>query len=50
MADHAQVQTADQAGDDYVEHEHTYRFFIKLLKWHVVVIALILIAMAIFLT
>jgi Bacterial aa3 type cytochrome c oxidase subunit IV len=50
MADHARVETADQAGDDFVEHEHTYRFFVSLVKWHVVVIALILIFMAIFLT
>ena len=52
MADHARVETADQAGvgDDFVEHEHTYRFFVKLVKWNVVVIAAILVLMAIFLT
>ena len=50
MADHARVETADQAGDDFAEHEHTYRFFVRLVKWNVAVIVVILLAMAIFLT
>jgi hypothetical protein len=50
MADHAQVDTADQAGDDVAEHEQTYRFFVKLVKWNVAVIVVILSLMAIFLT
>jgi hypothetical protein len=50
MADHARVETADETGDDLAEHEQTYQFFVKLVKWNVGVIALILIAMAIFLT
>jgi hypothetical protein len=49
MADHAQVETADRAGDDFAEHEHTYRFFVKLVKWHIVVIVGILLLMAYFL-
>jgi hypothetical protein len=50
MADHAQVETADETGDDLAEHENTYRFFVKLVKWNVVVIAAILLLMAYFLT
>jgi Bacterial aa3 type cytochrome c oxidase subunit IV len=50
MADHARVETAEQAGDDFAEREHTYRFFVGLIKWSVAVIVVILLAMAIFLT
>jgi hypothetical protein len=49
MADHARVETADEAGDDFAERERTYRLFIRLLKWNVAVIVVILAAMAIFL-
>ncbi len=34
---------------DYAEHERTYRFFVGLAKWSVLIVALILIFMAIFL-
>jgi hypothetical protein len=50
MADHARVETADEAGDGLAERERTYRFFIKLVKWNVAVIVVILLAMAAFLT
>jgi hypothetical protein len=50
MADHGEVEYATATGNDYVAHEETYRFFIKLVKWCLVVIVLILIGMAIFLT
>jgi hypothetical protein len=50
MADHAKVETADQTGDDLAEHENTYRFFVRLVKWNVALIAAILVLMAIFLT
>ena len=50
MADHARVETADETGDDVAEHEQTYLFFVKLVKWNVAVIGVILIGMAIFLT
>lgn len=50
MADHARVETADQAGDDFAAREHTYRFFVRMLKWTLVVVAVTLLTMAIFLT
>ncbi len=50
MADQARVESAEQAGDDFAEREHTYRFFVRLVKWNVAVIVVILLAMAIFLT
>jgi Bacterial aa3 type cytochrome c oxidase subunit IV len=50
MADHAQVQTADQTGDDFAAHEQTYRFFVKLVRWSLGVIVVILILLALFLT
>jgi hypothetical protein len=50
LAQHGEVEYATAEGNDYAEHESTYRFFIALLKWHVYVIVGILILMAIFLT
>jgi hypothetical protein len=50
MADHARVETADQAGDDFAARERTYRFFVRLLKWTLAVAAVTLLTMAIFLT
>ena len=35
---------------DFAEHEHSYRFFIRLVKWNVAVIVVVLALMAIFLT
>lgn len=49
MADHGQVEYATADGNDYAEHEQTYRSFIALVKGAIVVIAIILILMAYFL-
>ena len=35
---------------DYPEHERTYENFLKLFKWSTVALAILLVAMAIFLT
>jgi hypothetical protein len=32
MADHAEVEYATATGNDYAEHEKTYKFFIGLAK------------------
>ena len=50
MADHGEVEYATATGNDYAEHEATYRMFIRLVKWSVSIIVIILIGMAIFLT
>jgi hypothetical protein len=50
MAEHAEVEYATAEGNDYAEHEGTYRLFTKLVKWHIIAIAVILILMAYFLT
>jgi hypothetical protein len=50
MADHGEVEYATATGNDYAEHEATYRFFLRLVKVNIVVIVAILILMAIFLT
>ncbi len=50
MADHGEVQYATATGNDYAEHEGTYRFFLKLVKVNIAIIVAILILMAIFLT
>jgi hypothetical protein len=50
MADHGQVEYATATGNDYPAHEQTYRSFLTLAKVVIVVVALIVIGMAIFLT
>ena len=50
MAEHREVEYATATGNDYAEHEKTYRFFIALVKWHIYVIVAILALMAYFLT
>ncbi len=50
LAQHGEVDYATADGNDYAEHESTYRFFIKLVKWNVYVLAAMLVLMAIFLT
>lgn len=50
MADHGEVQYATADGNDYPEHERTYRLFITLTKWISSIIIVILILMAYFLT
>jgi len=49
MADHAEVEYATADGNDYAEHEKTYRMFLGLAKYGTGVIILILILMAYFL-
>ena len=49
MADHAEVEYATATGNDYNEHESTYRFFIQLTKWGTIAVIVILILMAYFL-
>ena len=50
MADHGEVEYATATGNDYAEHERTYRTFVALVKWNVIIIAIILVLMAYFLT
>ena len=50
MADHGQVEYATAAGNDYPAHEETYRNFLTLAKGILVVVIIILIGMATFLT
>ena len=49
MAEHRDVEYATATGNDYAEHEKTYRLFIKLVKWHVYGLIALLVLMAIFL-
>ncbi|MBV8792359.1 MAG: aa3-type cytochrome c oxidase subunit IV [Pseudolabrys sp.] len=49
MADHGNVEYATAPGNDYPAHEHAYVMFLKLVKWHVIIIPIILILMAYFL-
>lgn len=48
MADHV-VEIGTAEGNDYPEHERTYRFFIGLVKWGTISVVVILILMATFL-
>ncbi|HEV3396593.1 MAG TPA: aa3-type cytochrome c oxidase subunit IV [Xanthobacteraceae bacterium] len=50
MADHAEVEYATATGNDYAEHEGTYRFFLRVLRWSLAVVVVILMGMAFFLT
>ncbi len=50
MAEHREVEYATAAGNDYGEHERTYRMFVSLLKWHIIIIGGILALMYFFLT
>jgi hypothetical protein len=49
MADHGTVEYTTAPGNDYPAHEETYLMFLKLVKWHVILIPLLLILMAYFL-
>jgi hypothetical protein len=46
MAEHKEVEYATATGNDYAEHEQTYRLFLQIVKWHVIVVPLILFALA----
>jgi hypothetical protein len=50
MADHGTVEYATAPGNDYEAHEQTYVGFLKLVKWSLIAIVIILILMAFFLT
>ena len=49
MADHAEA-TGAHPDRDLAEHERTYRNFLTFTKWSIIVVVLILIGMAVFLT
>lgn len=49
MAEHREVEYATATGNDYVEHEQTYLFFIGLVKWGTITVVALLILMAVFL-
>ncbi len=50
MAEHgAAAEIGTATGNDYAEHQRTYRFFIGLAKWGSITVAVILILMATFL-
>lgn len=49
MADHAKVEYATADGNDYAEHQRTYKMFTALVKWNVVALVVILGLMYIFL-
>jgi hypothetical protein len=49
MAEHGTVEYATANGNDYAEHERTYRMFIHLAKWGTASVVVLLILMAVFL-
>ena len=49
MAEHGAAEIGTASGNDYAEHDRTYRFFIALTKWGAVAVVIILILMAFFL-
>jgi hypothetical protein len=49
MADHGEVEYATATGNDYAEHENTYRMFLTLTKVGITFIVILLILMAYFL-
>ncbi len=50
MADHGELEYATATGNDYPAHEQTYRAFVTLVKVSIVVVTIIVILMAYFLT
>jgi aa3 type cytochrome c oxidase subunit IV len=50
MADHREVEYATADGNDYGEHEGTYLRFLKLTKWIIAFLVVLLLGMAYFLT
>ena len=50
MADHGKVEYATATGNDLPAHEDTYRNFLRVTKWAVGAIIVVLVLMAIFLT
>jgi hypothetical protein len=50
MADHGEVEYATATGNDYPAHEEAYHDFIRMVKFVMAVVVIILIGMAYFLT
>jgi hypothetical protein len=50
MAAHSEVEYSTAKGNDYAEHEQSYEFFLKLTKWGVISVGIIVFGMFIFLT
>ena len=50
MADHSEVAYTTADGNDYVAHEQTYLGFLTLVKWSTILIVILLLLMAYFLT
>lgn len=49
MAEHGALEYETATGNDYPQHEATYRSFVQLLKWAVGATVIVLILMAYFL-
>jgi hypothetical protein len=49
MAEHGAVEFATATGNDYAEHEKTYRAFLQLTKWGTGAVIVVLVLMAVFL-
>jgi hypothetical protein len=49
MAEHGAAEIGTATGNDYAEHDRTYRFFIGLAKWGAGAVIIVLILMAFFL-
>ena len=49
MAAHGTVEYSTAEGNDYAEHERTYRGFVGFVKWGIISIVILLILMAYFL-
>ncbi len=49
MADHGTVEYATASGNDYAQHEGTYRLFVRLTQWGTALVVIILVLMAYFL-
>jgi hypothetical protein len=49
MAEQSAVEIGTADGNDYAEHERTYRFFLGLTKWGTISVVVILVLMATFL-
>jgi hypothetical protein len=50
MAAHGTLEYSTAEGNDYTAHEQTYRTFLALVKWNIIVLVIILVLMAYFLT
>lgn len=50
MADHGAPKYSTATGNDYEQHEQTYEGFLKLAKWVVIALAVLLIFMFLTLT